>query len=266
MNDSAVAPPIPASTVLVLRDHDAGPQVLLLRRSPESSFAAHAYVFPGGAVDSADSDELLLRYAPQFDAAEAARRIGIDGEDAAAVSAAFHVAAIREVFEEAGVFIGRNGDGSGFNAREVARLTIARDDLLHGASLLSVLQSHALLLAPELLVYSARFVTPAGQPRRFDTRFFATVAHSLQEASMHDAEATDGGWFRPRDVLEQTGTRPMLLLPPTRIMCRKVAAHGSAAEAVAALGESPIDASEITIESVVRWAMDDHLAETGSPQ
>ena len=43
-----------AATILLLRDGQAGYEVLMTRRSPKASFAPGAFVFPGGAVDEAD--------------------------------------------------------------------------------------------------------------------------------------------------------------------------------------------------------------------
>ena len=45
---------IQASTVALLRDVDGGVEVCMLRRPGRSSFAAGAFVFPGGALDAAD--------------------------------------------------------------------------------------------------------------------------------------------------------------------------------------------------------------------
>ena len=44
----------PAATILLLRDHDDGYQVLMTRRSLAASFAPGAFVFPGGTLDAAD--------------------------------------------------------------------------------------------------------------------------------------------------------------------------------------------------------------------
>ena len=73
-------PPIPAATVIVLRDGGAGLEALLLRREERGTFGG-MWVFPGGRVDPADADDL----AP-------------DAEQAAA-----RQAAVREAFEEAGL-------------------------------------------------------------------------------------------------------------------------------------------------------------------
>ena len=46
-----------AATLILLRDSDAGPEVLLVRRNPEQRFMGGAWVFPGGATRADDEDE-----------------------------------------------------------------------------------------------------------------------------------------------------------------------------------------------------------------
>jgi 8-oxo-dGTP pyrophosphatase MutT (NUDIX family) len=54
--DSAVLVPQPASTVLVLRDSAAGPEVFMVRRHEGTAFMGGAHVFPGGRVDAGDRE------------------------------------------------------------------------------------------------------------------------------------------------------------------------------------------------------------------
>jgi 8-oxo-dGTP pyrophosphatase MutT (NUDIX family) len=49
--------PRQASTVIVLRGGAEGIEVLLVKRNPASRFMGGAWVFPGGAVDTADGDD-----------------------------------------------------------------------------------------------------------------------------------------------------------------------------------------------------------------
>jgi 8-oxo-dGTP pyrophosphatase MutT (NUDIX family) len=55
-NDGAETEPRQAASIVVLRDSAAGPEVLLVQRNPEQRFMGGAWVFPGGAVHSEDSD------------------------------------------------------------------------------------------------------------------------------------------------------------------------------------------------------------------
>ena len=50
LNSGGETVPRQAATVILLRGSDAGLEVLLVKRNPESRFMAGAWVFPGGAV------------------------------------------------------------------------------------------------------------------------------------------------------------------------------------------------------------------------
>lgn len=76
---------IPAATVVVLRDTVAGPEVLMLRRDRDLSFAGGLWVFPGGRIDDSD------------------RSGAPEGADAIEHSA--KRAASRETIEEAGLHL-----------------------------------------------------------------------------------------------------------------------------------------------------------------
>jgi 8-oxo-dGTP pyrophosphatase MutT (NUDIX family) len=51
--------PVPAASVILLRDGADGLEVLLLRRAAKASFAADAWVFPGGGVEPEDGEDLF---------------------------------------------------------------------------------------------------------------------------------------------------------------------------------------------------------------
>ena len=88
---SAEVVPRPAATVLALRRSGSPFEVLMVRRAREASFMGGARVFPGGAVDAADSGPL---------AASVVRWSG-DNEERP-----WRAAAMRELAEEVGIFIG----------------------------------------------------------------------------------------------------------------------------------------------------------------
>src|SRR5918994_7011198 len=76
--------PIPAATLILMRERAHGPpELLMTERTGQMAFAAGALVFPGGRIDAEDR--------------EAAARFA-DVPDAAA-----RIAAIRETFEETGI-------------------------------------------------------------------------------------------------------------------------------------------------------------------
>lgn len=55
MSDTAAVSVRNAATVLIMRQTQAGMQILMLRRNAKLAFAAGAWVFPGGAVDQVDT-------------------------------------------------------------------------------------------------------------------------------------------------------------------------------------------------------------------
>jgi len=85
-------PPIPAATVVVLRDTEAGLEALMVRRNSKLAFAGGHWVFPGGRVDPGDR--------PVVAAPDAPRRPPADEDEARA-----RAAAVRETHEEAGLVI-----------------------------------------------------------------------------------------------------------------------------------------------------------------
>src|SRR4051795_2123448 len=54
-NPGEATEPRQAASIVVLRDTDAGPEVLLVQRNPEQKFMGGAWVFPGGAVHDDDA-------------------------------------------------------------------------------------------------------------------------------------------------------------------------------------------------------------------
>ena len=86
----------PASTVIVLRESAAGEpfEILMVRRNDKVAFMAGSYVFPGGRVDEGDRApaDVPLKPATFPDLSDAAE-------------ASYRMAAVRELQEEANVYI-----------------------------------------------------------------------------------------------------------------------------------------------------------------
>ncbi len=57
LNTGAVSDAREAASVILLRDSEQGPEVLLVQRNPEQRFMGGAWVFPGGATHGDDGDE-----------------------------------------------------------------------------------------------------------------------------------------------------------------------------------------------------------------
>jgi glyoxylase-like metal-dependent hydrolase (beta-lactamase superfamily II)/8-oxo-dGTP pyrophosphatase MutT (NUDIX family) len=174
-------------------------------------FAAGLHVFPGGAVDPEDRlPELAARstLTPQ----QAAAALG--GPHSPADSLAYYVAALREMYEEAGVLLAEEpGYGPLGVSREVLsrRGEVARGEL----SFAGLCRRHDLRLRADLLVYLSRWITPASMPRRFDTRFFAAPLPPGQQASPDAGEVTTLEWMTPRAALEALRSGRIQMWLPT---------------------------------------------------
>jgi 8-oxo-dGTP pyrophosphatase MutT (NUDIX family) len=156
-----------AATIIAIRDPATAPKVLMGQRGAAAVFMPDKFVFPGGAVDPDDAAVTLASPLPLPCAA------ALSAETDAALVPALAAAAIRELWEEAGLALGLPGDWPD-----------APPDWRAFAAL--GLRPHA---APLRFVFRA--VTPPGRPRRFDARFFLTDAAALAGDLDDFSRATD---------------------------------------------------------------------------
>lgn len=98
-------PPLPSTTLMLLRRGRAGLEVLMLRRILRAAFGG-AWVFPGGMLDDQDRDRRLYRRCLGLNDDRASRLLALPGD-----GLAYWVGAIRETLEEAGLLIAVNGCG-----------------------------------------------------------------------------------------------------------------------------------------------------------
>jgi 8-oxo-dGTP pyrophosphatase MutT (NUDIX family) len=134
------------------------------------------------------------------------------------------VAAIRELFEEAGVLLARRlGNSIDVTERpDLAMLGGLRADVHAGRAPFHVLVSEAgWQLDFEALTPFAHWVTPPGG-RRFDTRFFLARLPMGQNATPDNTETTEGVWLAPRAALNAAVERRLILPPPTWATLREL--------------------------------------------
>ncbi len=203
------AQPHPAATVILLRPAAAGPEILLTLRPSSMAFAADMHVFPGGRVDPADADRSLFARSVISSSVAAA---ALGGALAPDVALAAHVAAIRELFEEAGVLL---ADG-GARAASLSLVGAARSALLRGETTLAAIADDLdLRLRTDLLVPLSRWVTPPTLPRRFDARFFAVALPEGTAPSFEGGEVVAHAWLRPTDALTAMAAGRLAMWLPT---------------------------------------------------
>jgi 8-oxo-dGTP pyrophosphatase MutT (NUDIX family) len=221
----------PASTVVVLRDSPAGPEVFMVRRHEATAFMAGAHVFPGGRVDASDrgADDM---WCDGIDHA-VAQLAALAREDALA----YHVAAARELFEEAGVLLARDprGDFVALGGADMhARFKQYRHDVHSGArTLRSVLDHEQLRLALDALVMFAHWVTPPVDTRRFDTRFFLARVPPGQTPAHDERETTHSTWITAAGAIAAANADQIVLPPPTWTTLRELEAFADVGAALA---------------------------------
>ncbi len=147
-----VAVPVPAATILILRDTADGMEVFMVKRHHQIDFVAGALVFPGGKASKGDFDAGLAEFAdcdPSW----------------SAEMHALGACAIREAFEESGILLARDATGAFVSATHLAALSHYREKLeKHEIALLDMLRAEKLRLACDCLVHFAHWVTPATCP------------------------------------------------------------------------------------------------------
>jgi 8-oxo-dGTP pyrophosphatase MutT (NUDIX family) len=199
--------PRAASTTLIVRDASPGRlELLMVRRSMHASFMPGAYVFPGGAVDAADGAAESVALCDES-AQRLAERVGRVCE-VGAQAAGFAVAALREYFEECGLWLGapagealaaqRHPPLAGLSHPPLAAL---RHRLHAGEPMATLAREAGWPLATSALTPWSHWVTPLGLPKRFDTLFFIAEAPAGQEPSVDEGETTTLAWVHPPEAL-----------------------------------------------------------------
>jgi 8-oxo-dGTP pyrophosphatase MutT (NUDIX family) len=207
----------PAATVLLVRDAEAGGiEVFMLRRTFNAAFASGMFVFPGGKVDDVDGVDEIAELCDGLWDDEASALLGL-----ASGGLAYWVACIRECFEEAGVLLARRRDTGEIvrfdDPATAARFQAERANIHDGSvALLDLCDREGLTLTTDEIHYVSHWITPVGERRRFDTRFFIARAPSGQEPLHDDGETIASMWISPQEAIERAHERDLMLMPPTK--------------------------------------------------
>lgn len=226
-----VVQPRLASAVMLLRDSASNQsiEVFMVRRVIQSDFMPDVYVFPGGSVQADDraaelAEGVCVPVAPSL----------ADPEGCTVLGSGVRAAAIRELFEEAGVLLAnRVGEILAINDENLARFDAYRQafNARHG-SLVEMAHAENLMLATDRLGYFAHWITPEGMPKRFDTHFFVTTAPEEQQAAHDRLETSEGIWISPSEALARFERSEFPLVFATIYQLRELAAFSSVKEAL----------------------------------
>jgi 8-oxo-dGTP pyrophosphatase MutT (NUDIX family) len=214
----AVAEPRHASTIIVVRDGAEGIEAYLMRRQTSMAFAAGMFVFPGGGMHPGDVTQDVPWAGPS--AAEWATRLRCEES----LARGLVVAAVRETFEETGVLLAGPDAETVLADTSGAEMQAARAALEDGeVAFGDFLREHGLVLRSDLIGAWAHWITPAFEPRRYDTRFFVAALPAGQRVGDMSREADHAAWTPLRRVLAEVESGAVAMMPPTVIACREVA-------------------------------------------
>jgi 8-oxo-dGTP pyrophosphatase MutT (NUDIX family) len=195
-------PPIrDAATIILVRRSAAMPQVLMGQRGNAAVFMPDKFVFPGGAVDAA-----VFTLAGDVPAGPETRaRLAVDARPE--LVDALPRAAVRELWEETGLMLGRPDAGAAARAVPPAWRGFFEEGLVpNGAAL--------------RLVFRA--ITPRGRPRRFDARFF--IAEASDVAGRDDDFGKAGDELRHLQWVDLAAARELALPFITEVVLGEVEA------------------------------------------
>lgn len=224
------ATPLPASTVVLARPTQSGGFEIFMNRRPDHMDTyAGMYVFPGGRVEQGDYSQYILRRMRGVSPNDAQQALGSGGE--AELCLGYWVAAVRELFEEAGIhfFLDRSGAPiatargglSGILAEK--RRALQQGELDFG----QFLTAESLHCDLGQLSYFFHRVTPEHYPTRFDTRFYLAALPPEQEPLHASEEVAASMWITPQEALASHERKQAPMMPPTLAVLRTLAEQAS---------------------------------------
>ena len=164
-------------------------------------------------MGSLDRDTALWEGHVDLSPTEITRRFGGGIEEKEILP--YGVSAIRETFEEAGVFLGTEKGGSGGGFADAAERRISEG--LPKGWLRERVEGDSWVLGFSRLARWSHWITPEAMHKRFDTRFFMAVMPAGQACSADQREMTHGVWLPPEQALASNLRGEIPLSPPTLV-------------------------------------------------
>jgi len=203
--------PKPAATVVLVREGEGGPEVFLTRRPETMSFLGGFVVFPGGRVDTIDRSEPVFERITGLD--DIPPMPLADYGDVPIDPRAFYAAAIRELFEEAGVLLLEERDGNPVSpdTAECFRSLLP----VSSRRFYELVEEHDLYLPARKFEFIQLFVTPEFSPQRFYTVFLQAMLPDGQQAGIENREVAESFWISPDDALDEKSRGGFKMILPT---------------------------------------------------
>jgi len=240
-----------ASTVVLLRNAPRGLETLFLRRQTSMAFAAGMHVFPGGGVQQSDTEADMPWIGPSPQIWSGI--LGCPPE----LARALVVAAVRETFEETGVLFAGPDQATVVADTSTAALQDARIALeAKQLSLREFLLAQGLVLRADLLHAWAHWITPAHEPRRFDTRFFVAALPKGQRIGALPREADRTLWLSVRAAADAARAGELEMMAPTSHTCRSLAGLADVDELAAAAARPLVTIQPRVVEIAGRRYLD----------
>lgn len=224
---------LPAATVMLLRD-DPAFEVLMVTRHDKTRTHGGALVFPGGKTHDDDLDPQWAAHADGWDDFDEEQR-------------GLRVAAVREVFEEAGVLLARRADGGAIGA-DACPIEVRKAVDAGTTKFLDVVSGLDARIDLHAVVLFARWITPPIAAHRFDTWFYVAHAPADQLGVCDGRETVDLEWVTPEGALSlwRAGERKVVF--PTRTNLGLLGEAASAADAIARAKARPFISVQPRVE------------------
>lgn len=201
----------------------------MTRRPQNMQVLGGFVVFPGGGVEEVDWSERMLSRCRGLSPAQAQQLLGTDMSPEQSMG--HWVAAIRELFEEAGLHFFVNERGVPAQVADEGlgeRLVQKRRALFTGElDFPSLLESEHLFCDLGCLAYLFHRITPDKHAVRFDARFYLATLPKNQIPLTSSEEVAESLWIAPNVAIEESESGHFPMMPPTIIALRMLVEHGS---------------------------------------
>ena len=247
------AKPRDATTVVLIRESrhsEGGIEILMVLRHSKSTFVPGYYVYPGGRLDEDDYSSEIESLCAGIDQTTAQRLINDVFPPEKTLGA--WVAGIRETFEEVGLLLAYERDGSliSLDSEErIERFSTYRRALYEGKiKLKDMLKEEELTLAADHLHYFSHWITPELLPLRYDVRFFMAKVPENQEVIRDGVELIEHVWISPQEALHKYKQKKFDMVLPTIMTLTELCKYKTVDEAILSTYKKEIHANLTKME------------------